>query len=378
MGGPSEVLAGEQWGDTRLSLRWRNSCQVRIANVAKLPIGLYDTVVTKRLARVLEDLDRQLVASTEPLEKADANIRLARHLGQVVRQVLLTVREDERPDLQAAICNELLTALRRQSDDVDDEVVTLPDARRLTSVLSRDLTSGSGPAQPLIPLSESDLLVNARGEPGIGSVLAREIDSADRIDLLIAFVRWNGFRVLEPAIVRHLGAGRPLRVITTTYLGATERRAIDRLAELGAEIRVSYDTESTRLHAKAWLFHRDSGYSTAFIGSSNLSHAALLDGLEWNVRLSKIEAPAILDKFGATFEGYWQDPSFAPYDPARDRERFDKSISSATHERADDSTLSHVRDRAALVSERHARAASRRAIRSRSLAQPRRRCYGHR
>ncbi|MBI2213186.1 MAG: DUF3427 domain-containing protein [Acidobacteria bacterium] len=304
--------------------------------MAKLPTGLYDTVVTRRLARALAELDSGLKAETEPLEKTDANIRLARHMRSIVRQVLLAVPEDDRPDLQAQLCNELLETLRRRGEDLADDTIALPSARRLTAVYPSDPALHSAFAEPLIPLSESDLLVNARGEPGVGAVLLREISSADRIDLLVAFIRWNGFRVVEPAIARHLDAGKPLRVITTTYLGATERRTIDHLSRLGAEIHVSYDTESTRLHAKAWLFHRDSGFSTAFIGSSNLSAPALLDGLEWNVRLSQVEAPAIVEKFAATFESYWLDPSFVPYDPARDRERFDASISTASREQEDD------------------------------------------
>ena len=101
--------------------------------------------------------------------------------------------------------------------------------------------------------------------------------------------------------------------------GATEQRALDRLAELGAEVKVSYETRTTRLHAKAWLFRRDTGYSTAYVGSSNLSKAALVDGLEWNVRLSNVEQPHLLDTFRATFEDYWDDPAFETYDPtARD------------------------------------------------------------
>ena len=80
------------------------------------------------------------------------------------------------------------------------------------------------PVRPHVPLSASDLLVNARGEPGVGHSLEREIPSADRIDLLCAFVRWNGLRLLLPQLRAHCELQRELRVITTTYTGSTERR----------------------------------------------------------------------------------------------------------------------------------------------------------
>ncbi len=115
----------------------------------------------------------------------------------------------------------------------------------------------------------------------------------------------------------------------TTYSPAPRACRIDRLREMGAQVRVTYETKNTRLHAKAWLFHRSTGYSTAYIGSSNLSRSALLDGLEWNVRLSQIETPAILQKFEGVFESYWASPDFEEYDTGRDATRFDRAISSA-------------------------------------------------
>ena len=140
-----------------------------------------------------------------------------------------------------------------------------------------------------------------------------EVPSADRIDLLCAFIKWSGLRLLQPVLSAYLEAGGELRVLSTVYLGATDRRALDWLAERGAQVRVSADTRRTRLHAKAWLFHRRSGASTAYIGSSNLSSAALLDGLEWNVRLAALETPAMLQKFQANFDAYWEEGEFEPY-----------------------------------------------------------------
>ena len=103
-------------------------------------------------------------------------------------------------------------------------------------------------------------------------------------------------------------------VLTTTYTGSTEKAALDQLVDLGADVRVSYDLSTTRLHAKAWVFHRRSGFSTAYVGSSNLTHSAQVTGVEWNVRASAARNPDVIAKFGAVFESYWSGGDYLLYE----------------------------------------------------------------
>ena len=103
---------------------------------------------------------------------------------------------------------------------------------------------------------------------------------------------WHGLRLIEGELATARDAGIPIRVVTTTYIGGTQREALDRLVrDFGAEVKVQYDAKRTRLHAKAWLFGRDTGFDTAYVGSSNLTTSAMLEGVEWNVRLSKAATP---------------------------------------------------------------------------------------
>src|SRR5438034_11223515 len=89
-------------------------------------------------------------------------------------------------------------------------------------------TKRTVPARPETPLSTTALLVNGRDQPRIGSEIKLELESADRVDLLCAFVKWHGVRVIEDHVARLVRRGGRIRVITTTYMGATERRALDR------------------------------------------------------------------------------------------------------------------------------------------------------
>jgi HKD family nuclease len=295
-----------------------------------LPPGLYERLLSLGLGRHLQELAaHRLEARTEVPEETERPRLLARYLHDLLFLAFEALSGKDAEARQLELCRRVLAELAASESGVLEDDHLQEPTRVLTAVAE---TSGLGSPvvdPTAIPLGTGDLLVNARGEPGLGPTLQTEIPSADRIDLLCAFIKWNGFRILGPAVRRHLERGRPLRVLTTTYIGATERRALDLLAGMGAQVKVSYEVRRTRLHAKAWLFERASGYSTAFVGSSNLSRSAMLDGLEWNVRLSEVETPALLEKFRATFETYWADSQFEDYEPARDRERFDRAVQEA-------------------------------------------------
>lgn len=300
---------------------------------ASLAPGLYERLVTRALKAELDALAAAgaAVAHTEPLDAEEAHAALARHIECVVARALRGLSSTDREAHQAEIANRIVALL---SGDAglkgavhDGDAVALPleelhDVRAVSGdpAIDRDVP------RPLVPLSAADLLVNARGEPALAHALAHEIPSADGIDLLCAFVRWHGLRVLMDPLTAHCRRGKPLRVITTVYTGSTERKALDWLVSLGAEVKVSYDIESTRLHAKAWLFRRATGYSTAYIGSSNLSKSALLDGVEWNVRLSEVGSRDVLEKFEATFAGYWASPEYEEYRATPEQAtRFDRA-----------------------------------------------------
>lgn len=291
--------------------------------------GLQEHLVTEALQAALDDesVFRAEVAKVDP---ADQPHVLARHIYELTRSALES-RTD--PDSRLALLNNLVGLL-----DVPSARVDAP-ARQL-----RRLAANPGPRvidiesiRPKTPLSDAALLTNTAGEPNLAAELRAEIDTSDEVDLLCAFVKWHGLRLLEDELARLRRRQAPLRVITTTYMGATERAAIDRLVrELGAEVRIQYDAARTRLHAKAWMFRRHTRYDTAYVGSSNLSRAALLDGVEWNVRLSRVATPSLLEKFHGTFDTYWNDTSFELYDPDADRDRLDDALAEASGRRQSD------------------------------------------
>lgn len=251
----------------------------------------------------------------ENLRSAEAADRLAFHVASAVEKAIDMFPEKERAQVGAEITGRLLRLLATETAMpafVDLEPALPPQVLR--AVLGT-LPDGSLERinAPLIPLLDTTLLTNARGEPSLSHQLQTEVASADRIDVIMAFVRRSGIVPLREQLRRHCESGRAVRLITTTYTGSTELEALELLREIGVQVRISYDTTGTRLHAKSWLFHRDSGFSTAYVGSSNLTHSAQVSGLEWNVRVSGARNRSVLEKISAAFESYWVNPDYQEF-----------------------------------------------------------------
>ncbi|MEV5667601.1 DUF3427 domain-containing protein [Streptomyces sp. NPDC052503] len=298
--------------------------------------GLYETLITHRLAERMKQLDASGWRSIDaPVGSESAPHVLARHIGDTVRHVLQGLSSAE----QVVAANHILESINTLEGATQWIDLVTDGPRQLLSVAEQE-APGVYAIRPATPLSDTALITNSPEDPSLGFELRAELATADRVDLLCAFVKWHGLRVLEESLASAHARGVPIRVLTTTYIGATERRALDRLVrDFGAEVKVNYELRSTRLHAKAWLFRRESGFDTAYVGSSNLSKAALLEGLEWNVRLSSIATPPVLCKFEATFDAYWSEQSFEAYDPDTDAQRLDEALSHAGSPQRDRTTI---------------------------------------
>jgi superfamily II DNA or RNA helicase/HKD family nuclease len=287
-----------------------------------LPSGLYDLLLTESLAQRLDADGAQTHALT-----ADAVGPLVDALAQQLARLLdeLPGDGDAQVAQQLALVNGVLVGLRQrmaaQAGAGGHEPIDLiaTPARRLTAV-QRD---GRFDTPPALGLAAPWLFTAGKGSPSLLQEIRRELASADRVDILVSFITVSGVRKLRDVLdtITAVGAqGRGttrLRILTTTYTGATEARALDELARLpGCEVRVSLDGRRTRLHAKAWLFQRRTGFGSAYVGSANLSGAALTGGLEWTVKLTQRAQAELFERACAHFETLWADREFQPYDPA--------------------------------------------------------------
>ncbi|MDQ3032725.1 MAG: hypothetical protein M3Y87_09935 [Myxococcota bacterium] len=221
--------------------------------------GVYDAPVTRSLEAALAALEADGLHDLEPLDPTDAPRALARLMHLRMEHALRsfpTSDNDVALAQQLELTNRVLALLESvpHSGASSEDHVASP-GRRLVAVRepsSTGLGRAVSPLRPEIPLGVSDLLVNGRHDVSLGPEVKRELASADRVDLLCSFLKWSGFRLVEDAL-RELLHRRPgsLRILTTAYMSATDRRALDELLALGATLKISYDTTRTRLHAKA-------------------------------------------------------------------------------------------------------------------------------
>ncbi len=284
-------------------------------------VGAYARILDEELAVFLET-NPELKAILRQLDDEEEPQQYTLLLAQLLQSYFSQIKPEERIRLLNRII-ELLAArdghdymLRRKILECRQMVTSIHAARPIEKPWPLPQTS----------LNTSYLFTGSSGAPSLDNELRQEMRSADRIDILVSFIKFSGLRLLLSALEETTSRNVPIRVITTSYMGASDPEAVAWLVrQPNVSLKISYDSEHTRLHAKAYHFYRNTGYSTAYIGSANLSRAAITSGLEWTVKITEQDQPALLKQFRGEFETYWENENFEAC-KEEDLDRFRKAV----------------------------------------------------
>jgi superfamily II DNA or RNA helicase len=283
--------------------------------------GLYEQVINKQIQSELQGSSEDLKL-VEKIDSAEASEVLARYVSEVVHKALDRISEDGDLSSKVDLVNRVVGLISNDANMDDLKEMTVADsAEQLLALLSETdpmYKIGQKKAKDIVrpetSVAQSSLFTGAVHEPQMYSELKKEMETADRIDMLVSFIKWSGLRLLFEELKAFVGRGGQLRIITTSYMGATDVKAIEELSKLSnTEIRISYDTKRTRLHAKSYIFYRKTGFTTAYVGSSNMSNVAMSSGLEWNIKVTTKDMAPTIQKIAATFDSYWHSSNFEKY-----------------------------------------------------------------
>lgn len=292
-----------------------------------MQLGLYEQLINKLVFTQINQLNKdQFFIKESNIDKAEAAKVLGQYLGNVIRYALNLITGNDSVDRQIDLANKIIHLLKDElaHQDFEDDLINV-EAKILSAIFLKidagfsDFEKHLKHITPYSRLSHSELFTGSNSGISLESEIKKEILSADKINFLVSFIKWTGIRIFEKELLDFTERGGKLQIITTSYMGATDLKAVEFLSSLkNTEVKVSYNTDHERLHAKAYLFYRNTGFHTGYIGSSNLSRSALTNGLEWNLKITTQEISHIIDKFQKTFDTYWQDKEFEIFDKNKD------------------------------------------------------------
>lgn len=309
--------------------------------------GVYETLITAAIEEKLSRLEaRDFFVKRDSIDSAESYKLLSQYLSGIVAGVLKDYfvsaeGSDSTVARQVEMVNRILTFIEREWDldefvSSDFTISEQSQANLLRGIYSKagltdEQVANRAMVHPKTGYRVSYLFTGGKNELTMVDEIRRDIQTADEIDLLVSFIKFGGIRLLIDDLKDFVASRRgPLRVITTTYMGATDPRAVAALLDLArfgdVQIKASYDATRDRLHAKSYIFKRNSLCDSAYIGSSNISMAALTNGLEWNMRVTSQENRHIVAKALAAFDNYWNSEEFEPIATPEDLARFEQCI----------------------------------------------------
>lgn len=325
--------------------------------------GIYEQIINQLFAQKVAKADRdRFFIGTRSIEPSEVVKLLSMYLSNLFEQVLIDVvqipmedddsEEEPIPNNDAvakgiAIANAIIKKLS-QEFQLDSGNLISAQAEILTAVIDRtkndypDLALRLKEIMPIKGLVNGELFTG-KGEIKMYTELQKEIATADEIQLMVSFIKLRGLNLILPQLTEFTEHGGTLKVITTTYMQATDYEAVRRLSQLkNTQIKITYDTTAERLHAKAYIFLRHTGFNTAYVGSSNLSEQAINTGTEWNVKVTQMEQPHMIKTILGSFNASWWAEGYETFTPGQDDERLKAALKGDIDNTVDLSNLSNL------------------------------------
>ena len=227
--------------------------------------GLYEKLINNKLKIKLQEqlaADTNLQVDKAPVDRAEAYKVLSKYLAKIVEESLTQIGEgaDNSLEKQVSFLNKLLAVIKGEKGlEILGDVAIPKEAEELMALLSTKNQVIPNKKlmviRPTTSLSQTTLLTANGKDPQLVDELKKEIKYSDKIDILVSFIKWSGLRLIISDLSNFVTKGGQLRVITTSYMGATDVKAVAELEKLpNTEVKVSYDVKRTRLHAKAYIF----------------------------------------------------------------------------------------------------------------------------
>ena len=204
--------------------------------MANLALGIYEALLDEDLSALLAQHPelKSVFAKVDPEEEP---ARYAAFLARVIEKAL-TLEPD--PIVRLHLCNEIVDRVAGRSGA---EFLRTRRLVGLVKPLLLEITpphyAASGVPRPETPLAKSTLFTGSPSDPQLVHELIQEMQSADSVDVLISFIKWSGLRLLIRGFEELSQRGGKIRIITTSYMGASDAEAIEWLARLGEHDRPS-------------------------------------------------------------------------------------------------------------------------------------------
>ena len=192
--------------------------------MSDLPEGVYERLLDEELQDVLS-ANPDIKAILRALDDEATPHAYAQFLGQILHHALRVSKHDTRLDLVNRVV-ELLAAT--------DGLQYFAKKRLLAkgkSVLTEVGSNLPVFARPQTAISTSMLLTGQGADPPLEHELRAEMVTADRVDILVSFIKWSGLRLLLPAFEYLAQKNIPVRILSTSYMGASDPAAMEWLAK---------------------------------------------------------------------------------------------------------------------------------------------------